>query len=73
MKKHNASENSFKKKILIICAACGVCIALVIAGETELNDKTWNDFVANVNSMGADDLLDAYKSALERIYGDSAY
>jgi len=32
MKKHNASENSFKKKILIICAACGVCIALVIAG-----------------------------------------
>ena len=47
--------------------------ALVIAGETELNDKTWNDFVDNVNSMGADDLLDAYKSALERIYGDSAY
>ena len=47
--------------------------ALVIAGETELNDKTWNDFVANVNRMGADKLLDAYKSALERIYGGSAY
>lgn len=47
--------------------------ALVIAGETELTDETWNDFVRNVNSMGADELLGAYQSALERIYGDSAF
>ena len=47
--------------------------AQIIAGETELNDTTWNDFVANVQSMGADQLLGAYQTAVERIYGGGAF
>ena len=47
--------------------------AQVIAGEVELTDDTWNDFVANVENMGADELLGAYQTAVERIYAGGAF
>lgn len=47
--------------------------AQVIAGEVELTDDTWNAFVADVNNMGADELLGAYQTAVERIYQGAAY
>jgi putative aldouronate transport system substrate-binding protein len=47
--------------------------AQAVAGEVELTDDVWNDFVANVNSMGADELLGAYQTAVERIYAGGAY
>ena len=47
--------------------------AQAIAGEIELTDDTWNDFVANVENMGADELLGAYQTAVERIYAGGAF
>lgn len=47
--------------------------AQVIAGEVELTDDTWNAFVADVESMGAQELCDAYYSAATRIYGGENY
>ena len=39
----------------------------------ELTDDTWNKFVADVNNMGADELLGAYQTAVERIYAGGAF
>lgn len=47
--------------------------AQVIAGEVELNDSTWNDFVSQIDRMGGKDLVKAYKSACERIFAGEAY
>lgn len=44
--------------------------AAFIAGETELNDETWAKFVNDIQGMGADKVVEAYESALTRIYGE---
>lgn len=44
--------------------------AQIIAGEVELTDEWWNSFVKRINDMGADQLLDVYRQALERTYGE---
>ena len=45
-------------------------VAQIIAGEVELTDEWWNSFVKRINDMGADQLLDVYRQALERTYGE---
>lgn len=44
--------------------------AAFIAGETEINDETWTKFVNDINGMGAAKIVEAYESALTRIYGE---
>ncbi|MBQ9269583.1 MAG: hypothetical protein IJ206_08725 [Oscillospiraceae bacterium] len=44
-------------------------VLLWMTGQTELNDKTWEEFVTNCNSMDLDAILDAYTSAFERYTG----
>ena len=44
--------------------------AQVIAGEVELTDDWWNNFVSQIDAMGGQKVIDAYKSALTRVYGD---
>lgn len=44
--------------------------AQVIAGEVELTDEWWTNFVSQVNAIGADKLIAAYQSAVTRIYGE---
>lgn len=46
--------------------------AQAITGEIEITDDWWNEFVSRIDAMGADKLLDAYASALTRIYGEGA-
>lgn len=46
--------------------------AQAIAGEVEITDEWWNKFVGDIQSMGADRLIAAYQSALDRIYGADA-
>ncbi|MBQ9301179.1 MAG: extracellular solute-binding protein [Clostridia bacterium] len=45
--------------------------AQAIAGEIEITDAWWNEFVARIDTMGADKLIAAYESALNRIYGET--
>ena len=75
-----------KEAVLEACrplGLCGVCTigtdletyidnstAQIIAGEVELTDEWWNSFVKRINDMGADQLLDVYRQALERTYGE---
>lgn len=47
--------------------------AQVIVGDIELTDEWWNGFVKEIESMGAEKLIAAYQSAVERIYGGEAY
>ena len=47
--------------------------AQVIAGEVEPTDGWWDNFVAQINNMGADKLIGAYESALTRIYGENQW
>jgi len=47
--------------------------AQVIAGEIELTDDTWNEYVAHIDTMGAAELIAAYQSAVDRIYDGGAY
>lgn len=46
--------------------------AQAITGEIEITDAWWNEFVSKIDAMGADKLIDAYESALTRIYGEGA-
>lgn len=46
--------------------------AQVMTGEKELNDDTWNEFQAEINKMKPETLIEAYRSALTRIYGEGA-
>ncbi|MCI8600284.1 MAG: extracellular solute-binding protein [Oscillospiraceae bacterium] len=46
--------------------------AQIVAGEVQLTDEWWNSFVAQIESMDADKVIDAYTSALTRVYGDSS-
>ena len=44
-------------------------VLLWMTGQTELNDKTWEEFATNCNSMDLDAILAAYTSAFERYTG----
>lgn len=46
--------------------------AQAITGEVEITDAWWNEFVSKIDAMGADKLIEAYESALTRIYGEGA-
>ena len=39
----------------------------------EITDEWWNAFVANIDSMGGQKLIDTYQSAVDRIYAGEAY
>ena len=43
-----------------------------LSGEVEITDAWWNEFVGKIDAMGAQKLIDAYESALSRIYGEGA-
>lgn len=47
--------------------------AQAVAGEVEITDEWWNGFVSNIDSMGGQKLIDAYQSAVDRIYAGEAY
>ena len=49
------------------------CTAQAMAGEVEINDAWWNNFVSEIDKMGAEKLIGAYKTAVERIYNGEAY
>ena len=44
--------------------------AAIVSGEAELTDEWWNKYVAEIQNMGADKVIEAYTSALTRIYGE---
>ena len=46
--------------------------AQAITGEIEITDAWWNEFVSNIDAMGAEKLIGAYEAALTRIYGEGA-
>ena len=46
--------------------------AQVMTGEKELNDDTWAEFQKEIANMKPETLIDAYRSALTRIYGEGA-
>lgn len=46
--------------------------AQVMTGEKELNDDTWAEFQAELANMKPEKLIEAYESALTRIYGEGA-
>ncbi len=47
--------------------------ASFIAGEKELNDANWNEFVNTINDKGADKVIEAYESAMTRLYGEGEW
>ncbi len=47
--------------------------AQAIAGEVEITDEWWNNFVSQIDAMGGAKLLAAYQTAVERIYNGGAY
>ena len=47
--------------------------AQVIAGEIEITDEWWESFKNELTKMGGDKLIETYQSALDRIYGGTAY
>lgn len=46
--------------------------AQVMTGEKELNDDTWAAFQAELANMKPEKLIEAYESALTRVYGEGA-
>lgn len=46
--------------------------ASVITGEVELTDEAWEGFVSKIEDMNADGLIEAYRAALTRVYGENA-
>ena len=44
--------------------------ASVVAGEVELTDAVWNEYLAAIEKMGAADVIAAYEGALTRAYGE---
>lgn len=46
--------------------------AQVMTGEKELNDDTWTAFQTELSNMKPEKLIDAYESALTRVYGEGA-
>ena len=39
-----------------------------IMGTAELNDESWATFVATIENMGVQDVLEVYNAALQRAY-----
>ena len=39
----------------------------MIEGQIEINDDTWGELTSTIESMGAQDIVDAYNSALSRV------
>ena len=58
-----------------IAASLGVSIDTVlletiqqmIEGQLELNDDPWGELTSTIESMGAQDIVDAYNAALSRV------
>ena len=46
--------------------------AQVMTGEKELNDDTWAAFQNEITAMKPEKLIEAYRSALTRVYGEGA-
>ena len=46
--------------------------AQVMTGEVELTDATWEEYKDTINKMNPDKLIEAYRSALTRTYGEGA-
>lgn len=46
--------------------------ALIITGELELTDEWWEGFKAEIENIGAETLLEGYRLALTRVYGEDA-
>lgn len=46
--------------------------AQVMTGEKELNDATWAEFQAEITKMQPEKLIEAYRTALTRVYGEGA-
>ncbi len=47
--------------------------AQAVAGEIEITDAWWNDFVAQIDAMGAEKLIGVYEQVLARVYPDGNY
>ena len=47
--------------------------AQAVAGEIEITDAWWNEFVSQIDAMGAEKLLATYKQVLGRVYPDGNY
>ena len=43
-----------------------------MTGEVELTDATWEEYKDTINKMNPDKLIEAYRSALTRTYGEGA-
>ena len=41
-------------------------IQQMIEGQLEINDDTWGELTSTIEGMGAQDIVDAYNSALSR-------
>jgi len=42
-------------------------IQQMVEGQIEINDDTWGELMATIESMGAQDIVDAYNAALSRV------
>ena len=47
--------------------------AQFITGELEINDANWNEYVKSIDNAGGQKVIDAYTSAVKRIYGDQPF
>ena len=47
--------------------------AQAVAGEIEITDAWWDEFVAKIDSMGAEQLLATYEKVLARVFPDGNY
>lgn len=47
--------------------------AQIVAGEQELTDSWWNNFVSQIDAMGAEKLLKVYEEAISRVFPDGNF
>ena len=47
--------------------------AQFITGELEINDANWNEYVKAIDNAGGQKVIEAYTSAVKRIYGDQPF
>lgn len=62
----NTVESDIKKYVNTKYAAA-------VSGQEEITDEWWNDFVNQINAMGADKLIKVYQDVTARIYPDGNY
>ena len=43
-----------------------------MTGEIKLTDTTWNEFKDTINQMHPEKLIEAYRTALTRTFGEGA-